>query len=394
MKVKSDNMKKILNPIQEFIHYEQSSGIILIFCTIVSLALANTPLNEPIYQFWHTRIGFATENIDLHKTILHWVNDGLMAVFFLLVGLEIKREIVSGELSSLRRASLPLFGAVGGMLVPALIYVSFNQGTIYENGWGVPMATDIAFALAILGLLGSRIPVSIKVFLTALAIIDDLGAIIVIALFYSSTLFLNYKAAALVTVLVLILINRLGIRSLAIYLGLGILLWYFVLKSGIHATIAGVILAMTIPYSKDETSSPLLALEHALHKPVQFFIMPIFALANTLIVMDASVWVALFSTLSIGIFTGLFFGKVCGILIFCWIGTKLNLAALPDGVTWHHLIGTGFLAGIGFTMSIFIAVLAFENQEGIQTTAKAAILTASIVSGLTGFMILRRTIKT
>ncbi|HNO11378.1 MAG TPA: Na+/H+ antiporter NhaA, partial [bacterium] len=311
-----------------------------------------------------------------------------------LVGLEIKREIVSGELSSLRRASLPLFGAVGGMLVPALIYVSFNQGTIYENGWGVPMATDIAFALAILGLLGSRIPVSIKVFLTALAIIDDLGAIIVIALFYSSTLFLNYKAAALVTVLVLILINRLGIRSLAIYLGLGILLWYFVLKSGIHATIAGVILAMTIPYSKDETSSPLLALEHALHKPVQFFIMPIFALANTLIVMDASVWAALFSTLSIGIFTGLFFGKVCGILMFCWIGTKLNLAALPDGVTWHHLIGTGFLAGIGFTMSIFIAVLAFENQEGIQTTAKAAILTASIVSGLTGFMILRRTIKT
>ncbi|HMV26937.1 MAG TPA: Na+/H+ antiporter NhaA, partial [bacterium] len=177
-------------------------------------------------------------------------------------------------------------------------------------------------------------------------------------------------------------------------LGLGILLWYFVLKSGIHATIAGVILAMTIPYSKDETSSPLLALEHALHKPVQFFIMPIFALANTLIVMDASVWAALFSTLSIGIFTGLFFGKVCGILMFCWIGTKLNLAALPDGVTWHHLIGTGFLAGIGFTMSIFIAVLAFENQEGIQTTAKAAILAASIVSGLTGFMILRRTIKT
>ncbi len=313
-----------------------------------------------------------------------------MAIFFLLVGLEIKREIVEGELSNFKNASLPIFAALGGMLVPAGIYFLFNQGTEYANGWGIPMATDIAFSLAIVSMLGKNVPTSIKIFLAALAIVDDLGAIVVIALFYTESLEWTYLLISAGIVAVLVLLNYLKVTKHIFYIIPGILLWYFMHHSGIHATIAGVLLAFTIPTNESTTEiSPLEKLEQKLHLPVNFLIMPIFALANTNITFKEGMVDGLFSTFGMGIILGLFLGKVIGICGMSFIAIKTGISSLPHKSTWTHMIGTGFLAGIGFTMSIFIALLSFKGHQLIQDEAKFAILIASIISGLTGYLLLK-----
>jgi NhaA family Na+:H+ antiporter len=317
-----------------------------------------------------------------------WINDGLMAIFFLLVGLEIKRELVEGELSDIKNASLPIIAAFGGMLVPAGIYLIFTQHTEFSKGWGIPMATDIAFSLAIISMLGKKVPISIKIFLTALAIVDDLGAILVIAIFYSEKIEISYLFLSLLMFVVLIILNYFKIKKHIFYIIPGIFLWYFMHHSGIHATIAGVILAFTIPCNKSDTQiSPLEKLEQKLHLPVNFLIMPIFALANTNITFHSGMVNQLTSSFSIGIIAGLFLGKVIGINLFSFIAIRLKISKIPDNSNWKHLIGAGLLAGIGFTMSIFIAVICFKDIAQ-QDEAKFAILIASILSGFAGYFLL------
>ncbi|HRE40153.1 MAG TPA: Na+/H+ antiporter NhaA [Ignavibacteria bacterium] len=375
---------------KEFIKSEQSSGIILIFCTVISLIIANSALSDSYLGFYKSYIG--PESIGLKLTVVYWINDLLMAVFFLLVGLEIKREFVNGELSSFKRAILPIFVAIGGMLFPALIYAMKNVGTPTASGWGIPMATDIAFALGILALAGKSVPKSLKVFLVALAVVDDLGAILVIAIFYTANLGVSSLMYAGICLVVLFVINRLKVKNLLFYFIPGIFLWYFVFQSGIHATIAGVLLALTIPIAKRYNDSPLHKLEHALHKPVNFLIMPVFALANTAIVLDASFISSLTSNYSLGIILGLFLGKPLGVFVFTFIITKLKIATMPQGSSWSQVIGTGFIAGIGFTMSIFICTLAFTDSEIIER-AKLSILVASLMSGIVGFIMLKSASK-
>ena len=317
-----------------------------------------------------------------------------MAIFFLLVGLEIKREIVEGELSDIKNASLPIVAALGGMLVPAAIYAIFNSGTEYSNGWGIPMATDIAFSLAIVSMLGKKVPASIKIFLAALAIVDDLGAILVIAIFYTEQIHWMYLGISGGIMLLLASLNYFNVQKHIFYLLPGVVLWYCMHHSGIHATIAGVLLAFTIPTNVSKTEiSPLEKLEHGLHKPVNFLIMPIFALANTNITFVEGMVDGLASSLGLGILGGLFVGKALGIGLFSWIAIQLKLSSLPVGSNWIQMIGTGFLAGIGFTMSIFIALLSFKSHIDIQNEAKFAILIASGLSGIVGFMILKRSAK-
>jgi NhaA family Na+:H+ antiporter len=313
-----------------------------------------------------------------------------MSVFFLLVGLEIKRELMEGELASIKQASLPIFAAIGGMLIPALFYSLFNFGTANISGWGIPMATDIAFAVAIISLLGKKVPLSLKIFLMALAIVDDLGAIVVIAIFYTASIQWAYLFMALACTLILIFLNKKNGRNLFFYLIIGLFLWYFIYQSGIHATIAGVILALTIPTNKGNKISPLEYLEKQLAKPVAFLIMPLFALVNTAIVLNVEALSSLFSPIALGIGFGLIFGKVIGISLFSYIAIQLKWSAMPTNCKTKHIIGVGFLAGIGFTMSIFIALLSFSDLQ-TQTTAKLAILAASIISGIIGFVILRST---
>jgi NhaA family Na+:H+ antiporter len=385
MKKKSGG-KKVINLFQQFISGEESSGVILIFATIVSLILANSAFGHTWIHFWHYEFG--PESIGLKLKADHWINDGLMAVFFLYVGLEIKREIIEGELSSIKKSFLPIFAAVGGMIVPALIYAVFNFNTPLRSGCGVPMATDIAFAIGILALLGNRVPFSLKVMLTALAIVDDLGAIIVIAIFYTSDLNEMNIAIALGIIGLLALMNRMGVKSLPLYLFIGLFLWYFTLKSGVHATIAGVALAMTLPLGKGRQDSSAEHLLHSLIKPVNFFIMPVFALANTGFVLPESVLEVFSSSASIGIMLGLYLGKPIGIASFSYISVKLGLSNLPAGSNWKQIIGVGFLGGIGFTMSIFIALLAF-NDESVQDFAKFSVLSGSLIAGITGYLILR-----
>jgi NhaA family Na+:H+ antiporter len=371
---------------KNFFQKTQSSGILLLICVLISLMVANSVLGEGFQNILDSKIG--------PYSVSMWINDGLMAVFFLLVGLEIKREIIEGELSSFKSASLPIFAAIGGMLIPAGIYALFNNGTAYENGWGIPMATDIAFSLAIVSMLGRRVPPAIKIFLAALAIVDDLGAILVIAIFYTDQIHWTYLLLSGGIILLLIALNYFKVTKHIFYLIPGAFLWYFMHHSGIHATIAGVLLAFTIPTNESATEiSPLEKLEHQLHIPVSFFIMPIFALANTNIMFKPGMVEGLFTNFGMGIILGLSLGKVIGISLFSFIAIKMKLSSLPDRSTWSHLIGVGFLAGIGFTMSIFIALLSFKGQHDLQEEAKFAILFASVLSGLIGYILLKNIAK-
>lgn len=376
--------KPISNTFNRFVESEKAGGILLIVCTIVSLLLANSPVAAPYLQFWH--LPLAGLSVEL------WINDALMAIFFLLIGLELQREIQSGELSTIRSALLPMVAAVGGIAVPALIHFALNGGTPSQAGMGIPMATDIAFALAVLMLLGSAVPTSLKVFLTALAVMDDLGAIIVIAVFYTSALAPWYLLGALLVFAALFVMNRvLRVRALSPYLVGGAVMWFFMLKSGVHATIAGVLLAFAIPYSsKDEDEqSPAHRLEHFLHTPVAFIILPMFALANTGIVIGADWMQALMSHNSLGILAGLVLGKPLGITLACLLAVAVGLCALPSDLRWRHVIGAGLLGGIGFTMSIFITNLAFSTDPALINASKMAILLASLVAGVAGFIWLK-----
>ncbi len=367
----------------EFYNNEKASGFILILCTVVSMILANSPAQDQYIAIWHFTIA--------GSSVVHWINDGLMAIFFLLIGLELEREIYRGELSNFRTASFPVMAAIGGMIVPAAVYWIFNFGSATQSGAGIPMATDIAFALGILSLLGKRVPPSLKIFLAALAVIDDLGAIIVIAIFYTGQIIWMNLAAALSIFLLLLLMNRMHFRTLLPYLAGGIIMWYFMLHSGVHATISGVLLAFAIPFNSEDKKSPSYSLQHFLHKPVAFLVLPLFALANTSVVIGSNWLEGLLHANSLGIMAGLIFGKPVGIVLFSFIAVYSGLSILPGKVNWKHLIGIGLLGGIGFTMSIFITLLAFEQEELI-TISKIAILLASLTSGALGYFWLRMTL--
>lgn len=382
-------MAKIINlkPFREFFQSGKSSSLALLACVISSLIIANSGLNSYFTDFLTYQWGYQSSSVKLYYNNLQWINDGLMALFFLLVGLEIKRELVEGELSSFKKAAMPVFAALGGMLVPAAIYALLNSGTPNQNGWGIPMATDIAFALAIISQLSKRVPASLKIFLAALAIVDDLGAIVVIAVFYTSDLHMNYLAYAAGIVVFLSFLNYFGVKNVLAYLIPGLLLWYFVHHSGIHATIAGVLLAFCIPTNPLKETSPLEKLEHLLLKPVNFVIMPLFALANTNIHFENEMLHGITSSLGLGIIVGLVLGKPIGVLLFSWISVKLGFGSLPSNSNWKHILGLGMLAGIGFTMSIFVSILSFEDPI-YQTEAKFCILIASITAAFAGYQFL------
>jgi NhaA family Na+:H+ antiporter len=377
-----------LSAFKNFFHSGKVGGILLLTCVMISLLIANSAEKDNFAGFLTKQVGPHLGAIHLSYSISAWVNDGLMAIFFLLVGLEIKRELIEGELSSLKKASLPVLAALGGMIIPALIYFLFNKNEETVSGWGIPMATDIAFALAIIALLGKSVPASLKIFLAALAIADDLGAILVIAIFYTAQINWDYLLLAGGVFTLLLSLNYFKVTSLWFYLIPGIFLWYFVHHSGIHATIAGVLLAFTIPTNNTAIESPLEKLEHALTTPVNLLIMPIFALANTNITFQEEMIDGLVSPLGLGIFFGLFFGKTIGVTFFSWFAVKIKLAKLPSGATWKHILGVGMLAGIGFTMSIFISLLSFIKEDYI-LEAKFAILCTSLISGLAGFIYLK-----
>jgi NhaA family Na+:H+ antiporter len=385
---------KLTKLFTEFFESEKTSGIILILCTVISLVIANSYFGKDYLDFWHNIIGFEIGGITLKYSVEHWINDGLMAIFFLLIGLEIERELYIGELSDLRNATLPIFAAIGGMAIPALLHFLLNRGTETIAGMGIPIATDIAFALGVLAILGRRVPISLKIFLAALAIIDDLGAIVIIALFYMGDFSFLYLVLALGIFAGLLILNRLGVQRLPFYLIPGFIMWFFMLKSGIHATIAGVLLAFAIPFARGDEKSPSYKLQHFLHRPVAFIIMPLFALANTGIVLNGNWIEGLATSNSLGIIAGLFLGKPLGIVLFSVLTVKLGLSQLPGDLFWRHIIGASFLGGIGFTMSIFITLLAFGNPEIIQNS-KISILLGSIMAGTVGFLILnRKTVST
>jgi NhaA family Na+:H+ antiporter len=369
---------------KDFFTSEKAGGLILIACTIVSLLIANSGFGEGYHHFWQTK--FAGHSAE------HWVNDGLMTIFFLLIGLELEREIYQGELSNFKDALLPIFGALGGILIPAGLFMLFNFGTATQSGAGIPMATDIAFALGILSLLGNRVPTSLKVFLTALAVIDDLGAILIIAVFYTKTILWANLFIALGIFALLIILNRLKIRNLIPYLIGGVAMWYFMLNSGVHATITGVLLAFAIPFGNSGEKSTSYILQHFLHKPVAFIILPIFALANTAIILNSDIGETLSQNYSIGIAAGLIAGKPLGIFLFSFLAVSFGFCKLPDDLNWKSIAGVGFLGGIGFTMSIFIALLAFDN-ETIINNAKFVILISSLIAGLIGFISLKLTLR-
>jgi NhaA family Na+:H+ antiporter len=429
-------LTRILRPFQQFVETGSIGGIILLVTTAIALVWANSPWAESYVHLWELKLVAGPAEGALEMSLHQWINDALMAVFFLLVGLEIKRELLVGELASPRQAALPIMGALGGMIVPALLYTMVNGGGRGSAGWGIPMATDIAFALGIITLLGSRVPVGLKVFLTALAIVDDLGAVLVIALFYTASLNVTAMLAAAAALVVLMLLNRLRVVKLLPYLLVGVILWYFVLQSGVHATIAGVVLAMTIPaatrinapefsgrarelldefdrvetgaanvirnrgqqealHAMDQAASdvnaPLLRLEHMLNRPVAFFIMPLFALSNAGVPLG-SVGEALATPIAIGILLGLVLGKVIGISAFSWLAVRLGWAALPQHAGWGTLVATAMLGGIGFTMSLFIAGLAFPDPVMLDE-AKIGVLTASTVAGVLGYLVLGRAVR-
>ena len=435
-KVRQIVHRNVIRPVARFIESQASGGIILLACTVIALVWANSPYGDTYQHLWETEVsvqfGGPAFSLPLHA----WINDALMALFFLLVGLEIKREILVGELSTLKNASLPIMAALGGMVVPALIYFGINRGGEGSSGWAVPMATDIAFSLGILALLGKRAPLSLKVFLTALAIVDDLGAVIVIALFYSGSLNMGALQTAGLLFLILVLLNAVGVRNLVPYMVVGVGLWLALLSSGIHATIAGVVLALTIPTrvrmnadefldkgrdllkrfeegrTTDESNAllseerqnalhaiekscegvqmPLQRLEHNLHTPVNYLIMPLFALANAGVVLHGVGFGQLSEHVTLGIVLGLLIGKVVGISLFSWLSVKIGIAILPARVSWRHVVGVAFLGGIGFTMSLFIAGLAFGSST-LDTAAKLGILLGSTLSGIVGAILISRT---
>lgn len=360
---------------KDFFASEKASGVLLVLCTAVSLVLSNSAPGPAYAHLWHVSIG--------GHPLEFWINDGLMTIFFLMVGLELEREVYIGELSDRRKALLPAIGALGGMLVPAGMHLLFNAGTPTSSGAGIPMATDIAFAIGILSLLGDRVPTALKVFLTALAVIDDLGAIVTIAVFYSSDLSFVDQGLALGVFAVLLVLNRLKVYKLLPYLLLGAVMWFFMLRSGVHATISGVLLAFAIPFGKGDTNSISYRLQHFLHRPVAFGIMPLFALANTCIVLGADAVPSLMSLNSLGIFFGLVLGKPVGITLFAGAAVALGWCVLPTGIRWKQMIGVGCLGGIGFTMSIFVSLLAFDDPHIIEH-AKTAILFSSTIAALLG----------
>jgi NhaA family Na+:H+ antiporter len=366
---------------KRFFDSEKSGGILLIACTIISLGIANSPAGEAYLHFWHANL--------VGLSIEHWVNDALMAIFFLLIGLELERELYSGELSSFKNALLPIFAAAGGIAAPALIHFSMNAGTPTQAGIGIPMATDIAFALGVLALLGNRVPASLKVFLAALAVMDDLGAIVVIAVFYTAELEIPYLIGALAIFGGMVAMNR-ALRMMALlpYLIGGAAMWYLMLKSGVHATIAGVLLAFAIPYSakQEDEASPSHRLEHVLHKPVAFLILPVFALANTGIPIGSGWAQELAGANSLGIICGLVVGKPLGITLLAFIAVSIGICRLPLDLNWKHVFGAGLLGGIGFTMSIFITNLAFAGDAAVINASKMAILLASVTAGVMGFL--------
>jgi NhaA family Na+:H+ antiporter len=430
--LKPPPIERLIKPFALFAKQASAGGIVLLACAVVALLWANSPLGEYYFRLWSTPVEVRFGNlIDIDKPLLLWINDGLMAVFFFLVGMEIKRELLVGELRSPRKAMLPMAAAVGGMVVPALIYASLNWGTPEIRGWGIPMATDIAFALGALALLGTRAPLALKVFLTALAIVDDLGAVLVIALFYTENLKVNALLYSLLFWGAMIAMNRLGVRSGLAYFLVSVGMWYFMLKSGVHATVAGVLGAFAIPVrsridpelfivrvreylnqfdqpvtertiilSPEQQSaveaiereslrvqSPLQRLEHRLHYFVAFFVMPIFALANAGVALGGEGGLNWTSRVIWGVALGLLIGKPLGIALFSWLAVRLGLAQLPQGINFVHIVGVGFLGGIGFTMALFIAGLAFRGDE--LNYAKLGILAGSALAGAIGFMMLR-----
>jgi NhaA family Na+:H+ antiporter len=368
----------------EFFNSEKTGGLILIICTVASVILANSPVQTDYTGFWNTYV--------FDHSLVHWINDGLMTVFFLLIGLELEREIYRGELADLKNAALPVLGALGGILFPAGIFLAVNYGTIFQSGAGIPMATDIAFAIGILSILGKRVPPALEIFLTALAVIDDLGAIMVITIFYTTTLNLIHLLISLGIFALLVLLNRLKVNSLIPYLIGGMAMWYFMWHSGVHATITGVLLSFAIPFGDGGQKSPSAVLQHRLHKLVAFFILPLFAMANTAIPLAGNWQSGLVQTGSIGIVAGLLLGKPLGIFLFSWLGARLGLCSLSPDIRWKNILGVGFLGGIGFTMSIFITLLAFDNLEVINDL-KIAIMLASLLAGTIGFIFLRTSLK-
>ena len=375
---------KITETFRQFVDSERSSALLLLGCTLFSLVVANSAVGPSYQQLWHLPVA--------GMGLQHWINDGLMAVFFLLIGLELEREIHNGELSSLRNALLPVIAAIGGIITPAAIHYAFNRGTSTQAGVGIPMATDIAFALGVLAILGSRVPLSLKVFVVAFAVIDDLGAIIVIAALYTAKVSLIYLLAAVAVWLLMFIANKwLRWMQLAPYLVGGALLWWLMLKSGVHATLAGVLLAFAIPYSarSDDQSSPSHRLEHFLHKPVAFAILPLFALANTGVVIGSDWANGLAQSNSLGILVGLVLGKPIGVVLFCWLSIVSGVARFPEGMRWSHLVGAGILGGIGFTMAIFIGSLAFAGDPVSIDASKLAVFIASLVAGVLGYAWLR-----
>lgn len=379
--------RRITNLFTEFTKSEKNSGILLIICTIISLIIANSDVGEAYIQFWQQHFSLSFSKYEISHSLKDWIDDGLMSIFFLLVGLEIKRELYGGELYPIKNALLPVFAAIGGMIVPAIIYIIINYNTSTMKGFGIPMATDIAFSLAVLSLVSDKVPFSIKIILTSLAIIDDLGAIIVIALFYGKDIQWMSLSISLSIFLLMLIMNRIKINRLTIYLIVWIPMWYFMTKSGIHATLSGVLLALALPFSnKNDEKNLSIRLQDLLHIPVGFIILPLFVLANTAIPIKIEYLTSLLDKHTLGIGLGLFFGKPVGIFLFIWLITKLKIASLSENIRWLEIWALGVLAGIGFTMSIFITNLAFNDEVLIQSS-KLMILISSFISGLTGYLL-------
>ncbi len=370
---------------KNFFESEKVGGLFLLVCTLTSLVLANSSFGESYHHFWLTEFS--------GKSLEYWINDGLMTIFFLLIGLELEREIYQGELSNIKDALLPIFAAIGGMAIPAGIYLAFNFNTITQSGAGIPMATDIAFAIGILSLLGNRVPLSLKIFLTALAVIDDLGAILIIAIFYTKTILWSNLAIALgIFVFLYVLGKYFKVKNLLPYLIGGVFMWYFILHSGVHATITGVLLAFAIPFGNGGNKSTSYILQHFLHKPVAFLILPIFALANTAIIMSGDWTKIVTENYSLGVALGLVLGKPIGIFLLTFLTVKIGWCTLPNDMNWKSVLGVGFLGGIGFTMSIFITLLAFDTPEIINNT-KLIIVFSSLIAGIVGFLFLKSTLN-
>ena len=382
-------MKPALSKLfSDFFNSERSAGFLLVGCTALSLIIANSTFGDTYISFWHEPVGIDSGGIQLRRPVEFWINEGLMTIFFLLVGLEIERELYIGELSTLKSAMLPVVAAIGGMIIPAMIHYLFNAGTDTQSGFGIPMATDIAFAIGVLSLLGKRVPLNLKIFLTAFAIIDDLGAILIIAVFYTKDLSLLYLGSALAIWAGLFLLNRLKVHALAVYLIAGVVMWYCMLQSGVHATLSGILLAFVLPFGDGSERTVSYRLQHILHKPVAFIILPLFALANTGIALSSNWYHQLTTRNGLGIMLGLVIGKPLGILLLSYAAVKLRICELASGVNWKHVAGAAILGGIGFTMSIFITLLAFDDSDTIKGS-KFTILLSSLIAGIAGYLYLK-----